>query len=343
MDCFYAAIEVRDHPELRGEPVAVGGNSSRRGVLTTCNYEARTFGCHSAMPTFQAVQRCPHLIVMPVRFDVYKAESRRIRRIFQDYTELIEPLSLDEAYLDVSHHTRPATAIAQEIRRRIRQTTGLTASAGIAPNKMLAKIASDWRKPNGQYEVTPSKIATFMQDLPVSKIWGVGKKAAARLASQELHTCGDLQQKSRLELQQLFGKFGSELYELCRGIDYRDVVSNRIRKSMSCERTYSKDLESLEDRQQHAADIFQELAADLARFKSDRPIAKLFVKCKYSDFTRSSIERSGLPFQLSSFHDLLDESYQRRSDPIRLLGLGVRFLDPEAQSRATQQLEFDWG
>ncbi|WP_343224781.1 DNA polymerase IV [Pelagicoccus sp. SDUM812005] len=343
MDCFYAAIEVRDHPELRGEPVAVGGSSNRRGVLTTCNYQARTFGCHSAMPTFQALQRCPHLIVMPVRSEVYRRESRRIRRIFQDYTQLIEPLSLDEAYLDVSHHPRSAADIAQEIRSRIRQTTGLTASAGIAPNKMLAKIASDWRKPNGQYEVLPSEIDAFMQELPVSKIWGVGKKAAARLAEHDLRTCGQLQQQSRLQLQQLFGKFGSELYELCRGIDHRQVVSNRIRKSMSCERTYAKDLESLEDRQQHAADIFQELSHDLARFKSDRPIAKLFVKCKYSDFTRSSIERSGLPFQLSSFQDLLDESYQRRSDPIRLLGLGVRFVDPENQIRATQQLKFDWG
>lgn len=182
-----------------------------------------------------------------------------------------------------------------------------------------------------------------MQDLSVSKIWGVGKKAAARLASHHLNTCGDLRQKSRLELQQLFGKFGSELYELCRGIDDREVVSNRIRKSMSCERTYTTDLETIEDRQQHAADIFQELSHDLGRFKSDRPIAKLFVKCKYSDFTRSSIERRGLPFQLSSFQDLLAESFERRSDPIRLLGLGVRFVDPDAQIRATQQLEFDWG
>ncbi|MBK1877827.1 DNA polymerase IV, partial [Pelagicoccus mobilis] len=342
MDCFYAAIEVRDHPELRGEPVAVGGRSSRRGVLTTCNYKAREFGIHSAMPTFQAKQRCPHLIVMPVRSAVYKHESQRIREIFNDYTDLIEPLSLDEAYLDVSHHNRPASAIAKEIRRRIRHTTGLTASAGIAPNKMLAKIASDWRKPNGQFEVKPDQINDFMKDLPVSKIWGVGKKSAARLASFDIHTCGDIQAKQKLELQQHFGKFGTELYELSRGIDFRPVVSNRIRKSMSCERTYATDLTSIEERQEHAAEIFHELTGDLARFKSDRPISKLFVKCKYSDFTRSSIERSGLPFKLDSFQDLLAESYQRRSDPIRLLGLGVRFLDPEAQTRNLQQLEFDW-
>lgn len=343
MDCFYAAIEVRDHPHLRREPVAVGGRSSRRGVLTTCNYLAREFGIHSAMPTFQAMQKCPHLVLMPVRFDVYKAESRRIRAIFEAYTDLIEPLSLDEAYLDVSHLDKPAATIAREIRQRIRQITGLTASAGISHNKMLAKIASDWRKPNGQFEVTREQTKTFVQNLPVSKIWGVGKKAAARLAEFDIQTCGDIQLKSRLELQQAFGKFGSELYQLARGEDDRPVVANRIRKSMSCERTYTNDLESLDDRQQHAADIFQELSSDLARFKSDRPITKLFVKCKYSDFTRSSIERSGLPFSLSSFQDLLAESYERRSDPVRLLGLGVRFVDPEVQSRSTQQLELELG
>lgn len=294
------------------------------------------------MPTFQAKQRCPHLIVMPVRSEVYRNESQRIRKIFRDYTDQIEPLSLDEAYLDLSHQKRPASQIAQEIRRRIRHTTGLTASAGIAPNKMLAKIASDWRKPNGQFEIKPDEIRQFMQTLPVSKIWGVGKKSAKRLSDLKINTCGDLQQIPKLTLQQRFGKFGAELHELSRGIDHRPVVSNRIRKSMSCERTYSSDLDSLEERMQHAAEIFQELTADLARLKSDRPISKLFVKCKYSDFTRSSIERSGLPYTLDSFQDLLAESHQRRADPIRLLGLGVRFIDPETHIRATQQLQFDW-
>lgn len=341
MDCFYAAIEVRDHPELRGEPVAVGGRSSRRGVLTTCNYEARQFGIRSAMPTFQAKQRCPHLIIMPVRFEVYRRDSRRIRQIFAEYTSDIEPLSLDEAYLDVSALKRSAASVALEIRKRIRQTTGLTASAGIAPNKMLAKIASDWRKPNGQFEIKSHEIQDFMKDLPVSKIWGVGKKAAVRLGELSIATCGQLQQLSKPKLQSHFGKFGLELYELCRGIDDRPVVSNRIRKSMSCERTYSKDLTSLDERQENAAEIFAELSNDLSRFKSDRPITKLFVKCKYSDFTRTSIERSGLPFTLDSFQDLLSESYERRSDPIRLLGLGVRFADPESKANPSQ-LEFEW-
>ncbi|MDQ8203450.1 DNA polymerase IV [Pelagicoccus sp. SDUM812003] len=341
MDCFYAAIEVRDRPELRGEPVAVGGRSSNRGVLTTCNYEARTFGIHSAMPTFQAVQRCPHLVVLPVRFEVYRNESRRIRGIFREFTDKIEPLSLDEAYLDLSHRPEPASELASEIRRRIRSLTGLNASAGIAPNKMLAKIASDWNKPNGQFEIRPADIAAFMQELPVSKIWGVGKKAAQRLARTGIQTCGQLQQIAKYELQQRFGKFGSELYELCRGIDDRPVVTNRIRKSMSCERTFSRNLQSLEERMEYAAEIFRELSSDLARIKTDRPIAKLFVKCKYADFSRSSIERSGLPFALAAFQDLLAESFRKRSDPIRLLGLGVRFVDPEGNARLPRQLEFE--
>ncbi len=344
MDCFYAAIEERDRPELRGEPIAVGGrSSSRRGVLTTCNYPARAFGVHSALPTYQALQRCPHLIILPVRFDAYRYESSRIRAIFRDYTSTIEPLSLDEAYLDVSHHEIPASRIASEIRRRIRHTTGLSASAGIAPNKMLAKIASDWRKPNGQFEIAQDEIANFMLGLPVSKIWGVGKKAAQRLAENGIETCGQLQQKTRRQLQQLFGKFGSELYELSRGIDDRPVVANRIRKSMSCERTFPTNLETLEDRQQHASEIYRELSGDLAKLKSDRPIAKLFVKSKYADFTRSSIERSGMPFSLESFQDLLAEAHQRRPDPIRLLGLGIRFAHPDkTPSQAPTQLEFDW-
>ena len=341
MDCFYAAIEVRDRPELRNEPVAVGGLSSRRGVLTTCNYKAREYGLRSAMPTFQAVQRCPHLIVLPVQFDAYRRESRRIRSIFAQYTDLIEPLSLDEAYLDISHLDRPASDVASEVRRRIRSVTGLNASAGIAPNKMLAKIASDWRKPNGQFEVLPDEIEAFMKELPVSRIWGVGKRAASRLAGLGIVTCGDLQTKGRQELLALFGKFGGELYELCRGIDHRPVVANRIRKSISCERTFSQNLETLDACQESAADIFQELTSDLARSKIERPIAKLFVKLKYADFTRSSIERSGLPFALRHFQDLLAEAYQRRSDPVRLLGLGVRF--PEPDQLLPRQLELDLG
>lgn len=341
MDCFYAAIEERDHPELRGEPVAVGGRSKRRGVLTTANYEARKFGARSAMPTFEALQRCPHLIIMPLRFEAYKRESRRVRAILRSYTELVEPLSLDEAYVDVSAIERPAGELASEIRRRIRQATGLRASAGVAPNKLLAKIASDWRKPNGQFEIKPEEVAAFMAPLPVSKIWGVGRKARERLAARGIETCAQMQQLSESELSGLFGKFGLDLYELCRGIDSRPVVPNRIRKSISCERTFSADLLTLDDCQQNAAEIFLELVEDFARMKEPREIAKAFVKLKYSDFSRASIERAGLPFELASFQRLLAEAHARRPDPVRLIGIGLRFAEPPSERPAAlpQQLE----
>jgi len=341
MDCFYAAIEVRDHPELRGEPVAVGGRSSRRGVLTTCNYEARAFGIHSAMPTFQAMLLCPHLIVMPVRPAVYRQESRRIRQILSDYTERIEPLSLDEAYLDVSEREEDPSSLAKDIRSRIRETTGLDASAGIAPNKMLAKIASDWRKPNGQFEIRPRNIEAFMKELPISKIWGIGKKTEAKLLQGGISRCADLQALSIPELESRLGKFGGELYQLCRGIDNREIVTNRIRKSMSCERTYARDLQSLEDKQEHAAEIFRELSEDLVELKSDRPVTKLFVKCKYADFTLGSIERSRLAYNLDSFLLLLSELHARRPEAIRLLGLGTRFADPIRQ-KFPKQLAFEF-
>jgi DNA polymerase-4 len=204
MDCFYAAIEVRDHPELAGKPVAVGGARDRRGVLTTCNYEAREFGVRSAMPTFQALQKCPHLIVMPTRFDVYRRESTRIREILLKFSPIIEPLSLDEAFLDLSEHPGETSATVTVMRQLIWQKTRLTASAGIAPNKMLAKIASDWKKPNGQFEIRTEDIPDFMLELPVRRLWGIGPKSAERLAELGVNTCGDLQRYSRVELLEQF-------------------------------------------------------------------------------------------------------------------------------------------
>src|SRR5438094_796845 len=207
MDCFYAAIEVRDCPELRGKPIGVGGARDRRGVLTTASYEARAFGVRSAMPTFIALQKCPQLIVVPTRFDVYRRESQRIREIFHAFTELIEPLSLDEAYLDVSHLPYDPAAVAGEIRERIFEQTQLTASAGIAPNKMLAKIASDLNKPNGQFEIKPHEVDAFVQSLPVRKIWGIGQVSAEKLERRGIKTCGHLRRFSRVELHGMFGKF----------------------------------------------------------------------------------------------------------------------------------------
>jgi DNA polymerase-4 len=328
MDCFYAAIEVRDRPSLRGKPVGVGGARERRGVLTTCNYQARKFGVRSAMPTFMALQRCPNLIVLPTRFDVYRREAAIIRGILYQFTSIIEPLSLDEAYLDVSWHATAPAALAQEIRSAIFRTTKLTSSAGIGPNKLIAKIASEIHKPNGQFEVRPEQVADFMKDLPVRKIWGIGEKSERKLEELGVKTCGELQRFSRPELVNLFGKFGLELYDLSRGIDDRPVEPDRPRKSLSTEETFAADLTSLEQCEEKLEELFQDLMADLAQKESTREITKIFVKLKFNDFTRTTAERVGLAPTLQGFRSLLEEAFGRTGKPVRLIGVGVRFAEP---------------
>jgi DNA polymerase IV len=328
MDCFYAAIEVRDRPSLRGKPVGVGGARDRRGVLTTCNYEAREFGVRSAMPTFMALQRCPNLIVLPTRFDVDRREAAIIRGILYQFTSIIEPLSLDEAYLDVTAHPTAPAVLAQEIRKTIFQTTKLTSSAGIGPNKLIAKIASDINKPNGQFEVKPEDVADFMRELPVRKIWGIGEKSERKLEELGVKICGELQRFSRPELVDLFGKFGSELYDLCRGIDHRPVEPDRPRKSLSTEETFAADLTELEECDEKLEELFQDLMADLAQKESTRDITKIFVKLKFNDFTRTTAERAGLAPNLEDFRALLEEAFSRTGKPVRLIGLGVRFAEP---------------
>ena len=281
MDCFYAAIEMRERPELAGKPVAVGG--SNRGVLTTCNYEAREYGCRSAMPAFKAVRLCPNLVLLPVRFELYRSESAKIREIFAQFTDKVEPLSLDEAYLDVSHLDSDTANIAAEVRDRIRETTQLTASAGIAPNKFLAKVASDWRKPDGQFEVTEDGIAEFVEALPVEKIWGVGKRTAERIHRLGIKTCGDMQEWSELDLHRYFGKFGSELFRLCRGMDDRQVNPHRERKSVSNERTFRENIEDVTEGLERLDPLIDELFEDLSNH-TDRVIREGFVKLKFEDF-----------------------------------------------------------
>lgn len=332
MDCFYAAIEVRDRPSLRGKPVGVGGARDRRGVLTTCNYEARKFGVRSAMPTFMALQRCPDLIVLPTRFDVYRREAAAIRGILHRFTSLIEPLSLDEAYLDVTAHPGAPGPLAQVIRGTIFRKTKLTSSAGVGPNKLIAKIASEINKPNGQFEVKPEQVYEFMQDLPVRKIWGIGEKSERKLEELGVKTCGDLQRFSRPELVDLFGKFGLDLYDLCRGIDYRPVEPDRPRKSLSTEETFTIDLTTLEQCEEKLEELFQDLMADLAQKESTREITKIFVKLKFNDFTRTTAERAGLCPALQDFKGLLTEAFARTEKPVRLIGIGVRFAEATTEN-----------
>jgi len=295
-DCFYAAVEIRDNPTLKGKPLAVGGSATRRGVIATASYEARKFGVHSAMASATAIKRCPQLILIPGRMSVYREASRRMHEIFTDYTDLIEPLSLDEAFLDVSNCPRcrgSATLIAQEIRQRIAQTIGITVSAGIAPNKFIAKIASDMNKPDGQYVVTPQQVDDFLRQLPVSRIWGVGKVTAQRLEKKGIKTCADVRAHDIFQFVQQFGQFGEHIHRLAHGIDDRPVVSEWRRKSVSVENTYDEDLP----------------------------------KMKFFDFNQTTVERQQTAPNIDDYAMLCEEAWLRAEVPVRLLGLGVRLID----------------
>ena len=235
MDAFYASVEQRDDPSLRGRPIAVG-HDGPRGVVSTASYEARPYGVRSALPSVTARRLCPELIFVPARFDVYKAVSQQIRDIFREYTELVEPLSLDEAFLDVTHE-RSATLVAREIKARIRRQTELTASAGVSVNKMLAKIASDYRKPDGLFTIAPSEVEAFVAALPVERFFGIGAVTAERMHRMGIHTGADLRQWDEAALVQRFGKAGHAYYGYARGVDAREVEPHRVRKSVGCEST----------------------------------------------------------------------------------------------------------
>jgi DNA polymerase-4 len=327
MDCFYAAIEMRERPELAGRPVAVGG-SSGRGVLTTCNYEARKYGCRSAMPAFKALALCPGLVLLPVRFELYRTESASIREIFARYTDRIEPLSLDEAYLDVSHLGSEAASVAWAIRERIREERRLTASAGIAPNKFLAKVASEWNKPDGQFEIRPGEVEAFLESLPVERIWGVGRRTAERLHEAGIRTCGEMRSRSEVELVRRFGKFGRSLHRLCRGIDERPVETHRERKSLGNERTFRENLQSPEAGLPLLDEIVGELAEDLADRHGDRQIRENVVKVKFEDFQTTTAQRASDRLDAELMRELLAEAWKRGGGrSVRLIGAAVRFRE----------------
>jgi len=283
------------------------------------------------MPTFMALQRCPELIVLPTRFDVYRREAAVIRGILQRFTNVIEPLSLDEAYLDISAHPGAPGALAQVIRDMIFQKTKLTSSAGIGPNKLVAKIASEINKPNGQLEVTPNQVPEFMMELPVRKIWGIGAVMEQKLQQLGVKNCGQLQRFSRPELAEHFGKFGMELYDLCRGKDDRPVEPDRPRKSLSTEETFSIDLTTIQQCEERLGELFEDLMAELAQKEATRHVTKIFVKLKFADFTRTTAERAGLEPSINAFRSVLTEAFARTGKPVRLIGVGVRFAEPKPQ------------
>lgn len=346
MDCFYAAIEIRDNPKLRGKPVAVGGPANSRSVLCTCNYEARRFGVRSAMPSSHAVRLCPELIIVPVNFDKYQEVSHAIQQIFTAYTDIIEPLSLDEAYLDVSGsrlHAGSATLIAQDIRQRIFQSQRLTASAGIASNKMLAKIASAWNKPNGQFVITPNKISEFIYQLPVDKLYGVGKVTTEKLHQLDIRTCGDLQKRSADEMAQWFGSYGEQLHQMAFGVDHREVVTERKRKSLSVESTFQNDFLPHQVPEAIHHGLFGDLKTRLAKSeKTIDDIKTAFVKIKFNDFTSTTIQVTCQRFCALTFQQLFKLKTYNEKRPVRLIGYGVQFYDETPQKRWGQlSFEFD--
>ncbi|MGA7781961.1 MAG: DNA polymerase IV [Paraburkholderia sp.] len=332
-DCFYASVEMRDDPTLRGRPLAVGGRPDHRGVIATCNYEARRFGVHSAMSSALAMRKCPELLILPPSMEKYRTASRQIMAIYRDYTAEVEPLSLDEAFLDVTRTDRckgSATLMANEIRERIRATVGVTVSAGVAPSKFVAKIASDWNKPDGLYVVRPHEVDAFVAALPVRKIFGVGKVTAAKLEKLGLTTCAQLREWPLMDLHRQFGVFGKRLYELSRGIDERPVRADQERKSVSVETTYVTDLRTLDECATELLRLAEQLDVRIARAEAAAAVRKLFVKIRFADFQRTTVECVGEVTHVPTLLALLEKGFARRNQPVRLLGVGVRLEEDDA-------------
>jgi DNA polymerase-4 len=335
MDAFYASVEQRDNPALRGKPVAVGG-SRERGVVAAASYEARKFGVHSAMPSVTARRKCPDLIFVAPRFDVYRAVSHQVRAIFAQYTPLIEPLSLDEAYLDVTRNLfciASATEIAERIRAKIRAETGLTASAGVSYNKFLAKIASGERKPDGLFVITPRMGPTFVLDLAVGKFHGIGPATSARMERLGIRTGGDLKAQTLRFLEQHFGKAGKYYYWIARGIDERPVCADRIRKSIGAENTFMSDLFTLEE----ARAALKPLIEQVWRYCEGRSTRgrTVTLKAKYADFQQITRSRTcaapitSEPAVQEIVHTLLEPLFPVRKG-IRLLGVTLSSLVDES-------------
>jgi DNA polymerase-4 len=345
MDAFYASVEQRDNEEYRGRPIAVG-HAEARGVVAAASYEARAFGVRSAMPSLTAKHKCPHLIFVPARFDVYHEVSAQIREIFFEYTDLVEPLSLDEAFLDVTvnHKNNPsASLIAKEIQQRIRERTGLTASAGVSYNKFLAKIASDYKKPNGFFTILPEEAEKFVEQLKIEHFFGVGKVTAKKMHEHNIFTGYDLKQFSKAELVRLFGKAGHAYYMNARAIDNREVEANREIKSVSTEVTFGEDKNNLVLLTVELYHLSKEV---VDRMDEDKFYGRtVTIKVKYADF--KTITRSKtLPKKIMNFDDLWPVAREMMklvdlsAQPVRLLGIGVSNASDEAKPSYTQ-LELD--
>ncbi|ODA31888.1 DNA polymerase IV [Veronia pacifica] len=344
MDCFFAAVEMRDDPSLASIPLAIGGSEKRRGVISTCNYIAREYGVRSAMATAHALRLCPNLKVVRGNMAKYKAVSLQIREIFSRYTDKIEPLSLDEAYLDVTDstlHQGSATRIAESIRADIVNELRLTASAGVAPVKFVAKVASDINKPDGICVIPPAAIDDFVQTLPLEKIPGVGKVTLKKLHGLGLYSCSDVQKYDSTELVKQFGKFGYSLWKRSHGIDDRDVETHRERKSVGVERTLAQDISTQHECLAVMETLYDELEKRLAPVLAEREINRQGIKLKFSDFQQTTVEHRQDVFNREVFPLLLREALERQQGRgIRLIGLSVGLASKASQNQ--QQLSFDW-
>ena len=340
-DCFYAAVEMREVPSYRHRPIAIGGAANSRGVIATCNYPARKFGVHSAMASAQAIRACPELLILPGRMALYKAVSQQIMAIFKRYSTTIEPLSLDEAFIDVTDSTLfdgSATRIAQDIRATVETEVGITISAGVAPNKFIAKVASDWLKPDGLFVVTPSELDNFSARLSVKKIPGIGPVSAAKLAEQGIQSCADLRLFSKLELEQKFGRMGQTLVARRFGEDHRPVQTSRVRKSVSVENTYTQDLTSIQDCSDALSPLYTELLERWHKLSQDYVVAGVVVKLKFADFSQLTREQASVEINLDFFKTLLQTAFhsglpQQQRLGVRLLGMGLKLKAPNSQQQ----------
>ena len=346
MDAFYASVAELDNPELRGKAIAVGG-SEERGVVSAASYEARKFGVKSAMSSFLAKQKCPHLIFVKSDFERYKELSLKIRAIFYEYTDLVEPLSLDEAYLDVTENKKgnpSANDIAREIRARIYTETGLRASAGISINKFIAKVASDINKPNGQKTIHPEEVLQFLEELPVNKFYGVGKVTASKMYNLGIFKGKDLKKKPLEELVKSFGKSGTHYYNIVRGIHNSAVKPNRMRKSIAAERTFSENLSSEIFMIERLDKIADELEKRMK--KTDTKGKTITLKIKYSDFTQQTRSKTKTNFMQTKeeFFPVVKELlYQDKLvNSVRLLGLSFGNLNTEEVVPFWVQLQFEF-
>ncbi|MGK0249002.1 MAG: DNA polymerase-4 [Oleispira sp.] len=333
-DCFFAAVEMRENPQLCHVPIAIGGHSDRRGVISTCNYPARKFGIHSAMATAQALKKCPDLILLPSNMALYREVSQQVMAIIQRYGIAYEQVSVDEAYLELDPDDS-AIEVGEKIRAEVEAKVGITVSVGAAPNKFLAKIASDWNKPNGLFAVKPHKVDAFVQQLEVRKIPGIGPKTAARLAAKGIVLCSDAQQYSLLELVNLLGGTGVSLFKRCRGQDDRALSLDRMRKSISIEHTFANDLYLAKELDDEVAVLWDRFLLRTEKANIDSRQLSPFVKVKFNDFTQTTLADQLLEPSLDSFRQLLQQARLRNDkneiQGVRLIGIGGRCPDINEQ------------